>query len=351
MKKTKMLSKIVAALLVVANLFALTSCADTSWALKAGDDTIPAGVYLGYLVDAYYTAAYSVEDTSKDIFKQEIDGVKTADYIKKTALESCKRYLAIEKLFNEYKLSFTPEEEKEFASETESIWGQISAMYEENGCGKNSFSKILLAEDKYQKVFEYYYSAEGKEPLPSAERKEYFEKNYAKIKYIAVSYANHFSNVQTSASASDKQKTELKAMADKYLERLKNGESIDKLIAEEEAFSKDEEKGDETTEVKEVEYTFIEKDTSDDPAAFNKAVFASKYNEPAVTENDTYGYYVYVRYELDAEKEYVEYDADILDSMKGDAFEKIVNKTIEQIKVTENAPAIKRYKPQNIVLG
>ena len=65
MKKT--ILKFFATLLVVANLFALTSCANTSWVAKAGDDTVPAGVYLNYLIDAYYSAAYSVENQQIDM--------------------------------------------------------------------------------------------------------------------------------------------------------------------------------------------------------------------------------------------------------------------------------------------
>jgi len=347
MKKT--ILKIFATLLIVANLFALTSCANTSWVAKAGDETVPAGVYLNYLIDAYYEAAYSVPSQQIDMFKQKIGDVEVEDYIKNSAIDKAKRYLAINKLFDEYKLSFTDEEMKEFESENETTWSQISAIYENNGCGKESFFKVLLSERKYQKIFEFYYGKDGKDPLSEKDKKEYFAKNYAKIKYIDVNYASHFDNVTTSAQASDKQVTELSNIADGYLRRLVEGESIDKLAAEETITELTEENV--TKEPEKLDYTFLVKDTSENPDAFNKEVFSAKYNSPVMTENDTYGYYVFLRYELDLEKDYKEHASDVLSAMRSEAFEKILTETAKQMKLTQNNAAIKRYKPQNVSLG
>ncbi len=349
MKKT--ILKIFATLLIVANLFALSSCANTSWVAKAGDDTVPAGVYLNYLIDAYYSAAYSVENQQIDMFKQKIGDVDVEDYIKNTALDGCKRYLTINKLFDEYKLSMTDEEMKEFENESESLWSQISAIYEENGCGKESFFKVLLSEKKYKKIFEFYYGKDGKEPLAEKDRKEYFAKNYAKIKYIEVNYSTHFENVTTSADASDKQKTEIADIAEKYLFRLGDGESIDKLIAEEKALAEADDDSNTATEVTEQEYTFVTKDTSDNPDDFNKAIFEANFNAPSLIQNNTYGYYVYIRYEIDIDKDFEKHASDVLSSMRSEAFEKILNETAKQINLTQNNSAIKRYKPQNVSLG
>lgn len=347
MKKT--ILKVFAAILIVANLFALTSCSNTSWVAKAGDETVPAGVYLNYLIDAYYTAAYSVPSQQIDMFKQKIGDVEVEDYIKNTALDSTKRYLAINKLFNEYKLSLTDEEIKKVENEVESLWNQVATIYENNGCGKESFTKVLLSEEKFKKIFEYYYSKDGKEPLAEKDKKEYFAKNYAKLKYIDVNYSTHYENVSTSAEASDKQVTELRQKADGYAARIDGGESIDKLIAEEAALANKDATEPDKTEEK--DYTFIVKDTSDDPDDFNKAVFSAKYNTAQVEENNTYGYYVYVRYEIDLEKDYKEHASDVLSAMRSEAFEKILTETAKQMKLTQNNAAIKRYKPQNVSLG
>lgn len=355
MKKSKIITKIVALVLALANLFALASCKDTSWAFKSGNDNISAGLYIGYLVDSYFNAMYSVPNQSIDMFEQKIGELETADYIKNGALESVKRYLVIERLFKEYNLSFTKEEQAENDKEFESVWENAATIYSENGCGKANYKKIFEAEKKWQKVFEHYYGPNGKKPLPQKDRKEYFSENYAKIKYISITYSTHFGeSVSTSSKATDAQKKEIKELAQKYVDRIKNGEDIDKLIAEEKAFSKDESdagKNDEATKVEPVEPTFISKDTSENPDAFNKTVFETKVHTPTLAENDTYGYYVFVRYDIDVEKDYEEYDSSVLSAMRGEEFDKLIEADVSKLTLETNDAAISRYDPENITLS
>ncbi len=352
MKKFSFLTKSIAGVLAAATILCFTSCNDTSWVVSAGEDTVPAGVYLGYLVDSYYLAAQQATDTTKDLFDQKIGEIDADDYIKAAALESCKQYIAVTRLFDEYKLSFTDKELEEINSNIASTWGNVSSLYEDNGCGKASFEKIMMVDEKYQKIFEYYYGEDGKEPVSEKERKDYLVKNYAKVKFIDVSYANHFDKVETSSSASDAQKKELKELADKYLKRLQDGESIDKLIDEEAHAAGEEHDHKEGEKVKEVEASFVKKDTSDEPSDFNKKLFETKVNTPTIIENSTYGYYVLVRYDIDASgKDYTDRAESVLSAMKSEDFTKIIEKAASDLKVTKNSSAVKRYKPQNIVFS
>lgn len=349
MKKFSFLTKSVAGVLAASIVFCFTSCKDTSWVISAGDDTISAGVYLGYLVDSYYIAAQQATDQTKDLFDQKIGEVDADDYIKASAVASAKTHIAIDRLFDEYKLSFTDEEKKEMDAAIASSWANVSSLYEENGCGKASFAKMMMSQYKQEKVFEYYYSEDGKEPLSEKDRKDYFTKNYAKIKYINVLYSSHYDEVNTASDASDKQKKELKELADKYLKRLQDGESIDKLIDEEAHAAGEEHDHKEGEEAEEVEASFIKKDTSDDPEDFNKAIFDAKVNTPTVAENSTYGYYVFVRYDIDANgKDYTDRVDTVLSAMKSEDFTKIIEKAASDLKITENSSAIKRFKPQNV---
>ncbi len=351
MKKFSFLTKSIAGVLAAASILCFTSCKDTSWVVSAGEDTVPAGVYLGYLVDSYYLAAQQVTDTTTDLFDQQIGDVDADDYIKAAALESCKQYIAVNRLFDEYKLSFTDEELEEINATISSTWSSISSLYEDNGCGKTSFEKIMMVDEKYQKIFEYYYSEDGKDPVTETDRKEYFTENYAKIKYINVLYSSHYDEVSTASDASDAQKTELKELAEGYLKRLQDGESIDSLI-DEEAHAAGEEHDHEEGEEVESEATFVQKDTSDEPDDFNATLFDTEFNTPTIAENSTYGYYVFIRYELDEDGEdYTDRKASVLSSMRSDDFMEIIEKAASDLKVTENSSAIKRYKPQNIVFS
>lgn len=361
MKNFKLLTKIICVALACVTVLSFTACKDTTWVFKSGDNTVSAGIYLGYLVDGYYNAASSVTDQEKDLFDQQIDKMDAADYIKKLAKESVARHITIANLFDEYKLSFTDKELEEIEANVDSVWSSAGAIYEENGCGKKSFYEIMLSDEKSQKVFEYYYSENGKSPVSEKERKDYFKNNYAKIKYVAVNYSNHFSGVSTASKATDKQKEELKKIAEDYIARLNKGESIDKIAADEAIAKHVTEAGKEhasdhdhssITKDTKVNDTFITKDTSEAAEAFNKAVFKAEYKKPSMTENSTYGYYVYVRYETDENgKDYTDRVESVLSNMKSKDFEEILNKQIAKLKLTSNDAAVKRYKPQNVVFS
>ncbi len=352
MKALKVIGKFSALILAAATVLCCASCSDTSWAVKSGDKTVPAGVYLGFLTDGYLTAAYSVTDQNTDMFSQKIGDIKVADYIKNSAMDSSKQFLAVEKLFDEYKLSFTDKELTEINTNAKSFWDSYKVYYEDNGCGKQSYEKINLMSEKYQKIFEYYYSEDGKKPLSEKERKEYFSENYAKLKYFTVDYSAHFSGVTDSSEATDAQKTELKELTEKYITRLKAGESFDKIKAEEAKFSEEEDDEQKDAEAASTDPTFLTKDTSENPSAFNKAVFAAKIDEFKMIENASSGYYVFVRYATDANsKDYTDRAESVLSSMKSEEFSKVVEDYTKKLKFETNKAAISRYKPQNITLS
>ena len=155
MKALNVLKKSLAALTAAVLLCCCTACKDTSWVLRAGNDTISAGVYLGYMIESYYAAASSVSDKSADLFSQKIDGVAAADYIRKQTLDEAKQHLAADRLFAEYELSLSDEDKAAVQSSLDSVWSSISKLYEQNGCGKTSYLGILTAGKRRNNVFAY----------------------------------------------------------------------------------------------------------------------------------------------------------------------------------------------------
>lgn len=348
MKKFSIVSKILAVALMVASLLSLASCSDTTWAYKKGDKSITSGMYIGYLIDAYYEATEKAENQQLDVFDQKIEKMEADEYIKKAALNMVKQYFAVEELFNEYKLEFTTAEKDAVKASVDSMWGSIGSFYEENGCGKQSFAAIMENDKKKEKIFEYYYSDKGVSPLPEADRKDFFVKNFAKVKFVSLSYYSRY-GFTTSADATDAQKNELKKAAEEYLERLNKGEDINKLIAEEKTKAKGYEQTEEAVKVEDVAPTFYTKDTAETPDAVNAAIFKASFNTPTLIENSTQGYYVLIRYDLDpASKDYTERATSVLSTMKKDEFDGILEKKVKDVKVDTNDASIKRYKPQNI---
>ena len=220
--------------------------------------------------------------------------------------------------------------------------------------------------EKYQKVFEFYYSDKGKETVTEKERKDFFLKNYAKIKYIDVKYSAHFKGVSTESAATDEQKDDLKKFAEGYVTRLNKGENIDDLInaeskwvdgaikeeEEEHVHEEGEEHDHDHEEEVSTAATFVTKDTSDDPDKVNVEFFKAKFDTPTLVKNGTSGYYVFVRYKTDENgKDYTDRASAVLSNMKSEDFEKVVEKAIEKMTFSANKSAIRRFKPQNVVIS
>ena len=75
-----LLKKCTAMLLTGAITLSCAACSgeDTAWIMRNGELEMPAGAYINSLIESYYEASSLVEDSEKDVLKQQIDG-KDAD--------------------------------------------------------------------------------------------------------------------------------------------------------------------------------------------------------------------------------------------------------------------------------
>ena len=92
MKKIK---KAIAALLVTTTLLTTSACSssDNKWSFKDEKEQLKIGVYIYNLVEAYSSANSLVEDSSKSVFEQQIDGISASDWMLKEAENNCKKML------------------------------------------------------------------------------------------------------------------------------------------------------------------------------------------------------------------------------------------------------------------
>lgn len=140
MKKT--LKRGIALLIALLMLLSAASCSgDTTWSLKLDDETLPIGVYIYYMSQAYINASYLVEDYTQPILDQTVEDQPAADYVKEQALNACKNLFAVEKKFNEMGLSLTAEELAAAQATTESYWSSYQTMYESIGVAKSSYHR------------------------------------------------------------------------------------------------------------------------------------------------------------------------------------------------------------------
>ncbi|MEG0664633.1 MAG: hypothetical protein RR483_06005, partial [Clostridia bacterium] len=113
----KSLKSLAALILCLSMAISFTSCyGDTNeWTVEINGEKISSGVYLGYLVNAYSAATTELSSkegyTENKIFEMTIEEKSVEQWIKDKALESCKLYVATNKMFDEYKCEINPEHE------------------------------------------------------------------------------------------------------------------------------------------------------------------------------------------------------------------------------------------------
>ena len=102
----KRVKKLAALLLAAVVAVSATGCADQSWSVKSGDQTLAIGVYIYYELTNYQTAYYQSSDSSTPLLSQTIEEQSGYDWVKNTALENCQSWLAV---YNELaKLNLLP---------------------------------------------------------------------------------------------------------------------------------------------------------------------------------------------------------------------------------------------------
>ena len=291
-----------AAALVACAVMASTvsGCADTSYSVKYGDETVKAGVYIGYLQtelnNQLYMFSYKGID-SKDYFSQQVEGVDLAEYVKNNALKDTKEYVAITKQFAAEGLTLSDDELKAISSNVKSSWDNMGGMYENNGVSKESLKEIYREQLMRTKLFDHYYGEGGPEAPSDDELQKYVNDNFIRYKMISI-----YKSSSSDESEAAKENEEKLKKRDEYFEKGKdmNFENFDELIAEYKAESESSsdtdssaaaddtssETGDDTSSVADTS-SESESSTDESSAAESSEVSSESTPEAPNAENET----------------------------------------------------------------
>lgn len=220
----KSLKKIMAALLAIAMAAGTTACStDKSWAAKNSTTTVPVGVYIYYLSNAYQGAQSQVTDSSKPVLEQKIENQDATAWIKNKALDYTKMVLLVEDKMKELKLSLTADETKAISANTDSGWTSAGSSLEKYGIAKSSFEMANTAfSAKYQKVFTAVYGKNGTKAVSDADLKDYFEKNFSDFTFMVRPFYTQDATGNY-AALSDSDKAAAKKEFDGYAEDVRTG--------------------------------------------------------------------------------------------------------------------------------
>lgn len=379
--------KAAAALLSLTMLFSLTACSDTTWAAKADGYKVNAGIYIYYTMMAYYdaqdkagvensedsdsssaaettTATTTATTTKKDLFASRIDGMDVKTWIKETASEDVKKFIAIEKEFDALGLTLTDTQKTQINNALSNTWSVNSELFEKNGISEASMKQLIQSSYKQDAIFQSYYGAGGSEEVSQDELNRYIDENNARVKYIAIQLKDGEGNLFKSAD-----KAKAMKMAEEYKERAA-AENFDDLITEYNDYYQkqvEEATAEDSSSSSSSESSSSEAEEETDPYAnemilgkegttpsekINKAIFEqTKTGEITIIEDDEI-YYVVQRLDILERTDLLEdYRDSILYSLKGEEFEKKIETLGDGVLLEKNQASYKRYDPQDLYFG
>ncbi|MCD7785647.1 MAG: hypothetical protein LUH18_08795 [Oscillospiraceae bacterium] len=374
----KLLRKMLVILTVIAVVFSMTGCGDTTWIVKVDDVTVNAGMYIYYQGAGYTAGVYelSEEDSTYyyyylfgySLLDETINGQSMSDYMSDYAVDMCKQYVVISKLFEELGLELTETELANIETSVANTWESYGDSYEAAGISEDTIEKVAIITMMEEDVFNAYYEVGGLNGTTEDDIKDYLEDNYARIKYITFEFS------ESADDAIDEDyKAEMLEVANSYLERAQAGESMDDLIAEyaevlaaaeaeedEESEDTDEDTTDEAEEETEEDAEEVEVEDEEVDEYANENIISIEGDSPSekfvnyvftvcnvgeytVIQDDTC-FYLVERLDILERDDLYEANRDAyLEALFDDAYTTLINEKLATYDVEVNERSIKRY--------
>ncbi len=339
--------------LCAAMAFALAGCTFSapSTVMTVDGKEIPAGLYLAYQREAYYSAQNQREDTKTPVLKSSIDGVKAADWIHTETVDNLKQYLWVEQKFEEAGLSFTQEEQESAEQWLNTIWSYSGELMTENGIGRETYRQLYMNSEKYAKLLEEYRAGpEGQ--ITDEAAKQYMDETYYRIRRLMLPATD-----ADSAALSAEKQAELDALAADLAQQLNDGANLDDL-AEEALQQAYEICGREYTEdslTSDLGSFFLSAETTGFEEDFVPSVMSAALGDAGVYQNNTADesvsqpvvYQKIANYESD--DDFAEnYREAVINEMTSVAFSDRLQAETEAYTVQESAFAVWCYRPSKL---
>lgn len=288
--KKKIVSAALAFTMIFSGAVSMTGCSDVSYVATVEGETVPAGVYILYSGSAYGNAISALKEEQPDLdttaegfdyYAQTVSGMSFGDYVKQEAMNGCKRYVQVNKLFDELGLEFTAEEKEIISDNLDSEWNfevgsyaswfgatdlekyeTMADYYQALGVSQSSFKSVYMTAYKSSKIFDYYYAEGGTEEVAQSEIASWLGENYTVARYIAISLKDSDGNLIEDQAELKK----LEDLAEGYKAQLDEGKTFAEVMAQYEAYleAKNADTEAETTTSEEAEGTSAA-DTEDVP--------------------------------------------------------------------------------------
>ena len=191
---------------------------------------VPAGLFIYYTLQGYNEASSQLQQKNgtvpsvDDVKGTNIEETDSSDWIQNKATKYCKDFVAVQREFDLIGGELTAENKDEAVQMAEYYYAQ-DALLADNGVGMETMKLMAESSYKEQQIFEYYYGFEGEKGCSEDELKEYFNDNFARVKYVSISLLDSEGN-----KVSADQERSLRKKADEYAHQINDKyREIDKM--------------------------------------------------------------------------------------------------------------------------
>ncbi len=359
-------SRVLAMVCALAVSFSVTGCADTSWAVKNGDITVPAGIYLYYLLqNAYQVESSSASSSSSssaasgsllgsasssssssaasDPWAKKIQGVSASVWAMNEALESTKELLVVEQQCAQRKIALTSSEKSSLVTQADSVYSQYTTLFSKNNIAQTSLERLYEDMTLKGKLFDSYYGANGDKAVAAGDIADYYTKNFVQVKQIFVAKIDT-STYQTLSA--DKLAAAKKKAQEAYAAVQAAPANFDSLRTK---YNED------TNGAKEYPdgYIFSKKTaaTSNYDQKFVDLAFSLKDGQIGMAESDM-GYFIEDKSTTSATaSSYSSEKETVLEEMKSDDFTALLKNAAAALKISVNNAMRNKYTPQKMTVS
>ncbi len=317
----------------------LTSCQvnEKEWAYRVGDTQLPAGVYRIFQLEAFTAAKAMVEDSSKSVLEQEIEGKNAADWINDTVDEHIRTCMAAEAELKDMGLiPLSQEDQNAIESSAKASWDPettsaltAKSVYGPYGVGYDSFKQYIYYNGLVSLLLEARYGENGTEPISDVDLANYLLENY---------YAAHMCYYGVSSTESDA--TVVADAYNNYVEEYNEGNIKWEDIRESEQYRTD---STNTNPVQE-NVIFPKEDSESTMPETLRIGFDNTEPGKAFTTSDEGVLYFFVTFNQDQAMEYVTTQrSQFLSEYKGQTVYEEMTQKGEEMGIEKNDGLLKKY--------
>lgn len=295
----------------------LTACSGPRTALSIGGAQISSEIYTYY----YDLVKRSPETDPGDA--------------RENAVNLCKEYVAVNTLAAELSLSLQTKQEASASAWVNQQWKFFSTYYTSLGISKQTLMKVRENEERRALLLEAYYGAGGLQPVADEELKAYFSSHFVVFKSIN-GYLTDTNDAGEPVALSDERIAAIKQQFNTMAEDIRKGTSIEEINTKYLESQNSASAGELTASV-------IDSQNTDYPEGFYEQAAAMKNGDVKVITLSTFLYVVQKMDALGDEGRYfTQYRTDVLQSMKGEDFEKLLQERENSFEVDEKGGTLKR---------